>query len=127
MKALNLLVACLLCVCLTLAFRWPSSPVPDPGDRTRDITDVASHVLPVIAKLQAENYRKASSQLRSGELKNDGDSGEALARWNKAAIDAAYKPLDEALQSSLGDGKWTSAKAAEIYDQLATGLERSAK
>lgn len=127
MKPINVLLLCIMSACLTMAFRWPSTPKPDAGDRTQDLSDVASRVMPTIAKLQAENYRDVAKQLRSGQLKNDGDSGESLAKRNKAAIDAAFKPLDELLQAALGDGKWTSAKAAETYEELATGLERSAR
>lgn len=116
----------LLCVLLLIAAgvlaRWDRGP-----DGLSGVAGTAAAVPRVIAELQAGHYVEVAEQLRAGTIAGDIDSGNWLRERNKAAIDAAYKPLDELLQQTLGDGKWTDQLGAKFYEQIANGLRSAAE
>lgn len=100
-----------------------TAPKPDAPDP--DATAAIAQQIPgIVAKLQAQNYADVAKQLRDGTLKTDLDSGEWLSKRNKAALDVAFKPLDEHLQAQLGDGKFTPDKAAATYEAISKGLQK---
>lgn len=103
------------------------TPKPGPLDpvNPKDSAAIAQKVPGEIAALQAENYAATAQQLRDGKLKGETAAAEFLVKRNKAAIDAAYKPLDEHLQSVLGDDKYSDAKAAEVYEAIGQGFQKA--
>lgn len=117
----NLLMIAVITFCaIRLQGTAPKPDAPDP-----DATAAIAQKIPGdIAKLQAQNYADVAKQLRDGTLKTDIDSGEWLVKRNKAAIDVAFKSLDEHLQAQLGDGKFTADKAAATYEAISKGLQK---
>ncbi|MBK8583848.1 MAG: hypothetical protein IPL86_19165 [Flavobacteriales bacterium] len=118
----NLLcITCMICGCIMLGNPKP----PDDTPSVASIGDTAAAVPRVIAALQADNYADVAAQIRDKKLVGEIAAGEALAARNKAAIDAAYKPLDEALQATLGDGKYTDELAAATYAAIGDALKKA--
>lgn len=117
----NILMIAVITFCaLSLQGTAPKPDAPDP-----DATAAIAQKIPGdIAKLQAQNYADVAKQLRAGTLKTDLDSGEVLEKRNKAALDVAFKSLDEHLQAQLGDGKFTPDKAAATYEAISKGLQK---
>lgn len=117
----------LLLIAAAIASRW--LPIHEGSDdKARSAAEQAAADVPrLIATLQAEHYASVAAQLRDGTLSGDVESGNWLRERNKAAIDAAYLPLDTLLQESLGEGRWTNESAAEIYEAVGRGLLSAAE
>lgn len=120
-QTLNLLMIVVIIFCAARL----TDPAPKPDAPDPDATATIAQQIPgSIAKLQAQNYADVAKQLRAGTLKTDLDSGEWLVKRNKAALDVAFKSLDEHLQARIGDGKFTPDKAAATYEAISKGLQK---
>lgn len=119
----------LLIAGIVLAFMFLQGTTPKPGPvdpvDPKTTAAIAQKIPGTIAALQAENYAAVAKQLRAGTLKDETAAAEFLIKRNKAAIDAAYKPLDEHLEKVLGDGRFTIDIAAKTYQSIGEGLQKA--
>lgn len=116
-----LMIGLILFALMSLQVKTPKTDDLDP----RDAAAIAHKVPGTIAALQAEVYADCVRQLRDGTLKTETAAAEFLSKQNKAAISAAFRPLDEHLQSVLGEGKWTAETAAKTYEAIGQGLQKA--
>lgn len=119
----NLIVIALAAVVLWLMYDRTKAPdLPHPNPVPVVAVNPAAAMPGTLAALQAENYARAAARLRAG----DGVVvvNEELLGLNKAAIDAAYLPLDEYFEATLQEADATTT--ATVYEATAKELRRAA-
>ena len=75
-------------------------------------------------RLLGDQFLEAGKKVESGEITTDREAHNFLSERNKAAREAAFKSVDEYMQSRIGDGKWDRTVSAKVYREIGEALQK---
>ena len=117
-STISILAIFLICGCV-----GPYAPPPDDPPEVVDSHPGQTAALATVDYSQrlAAVFEGVAEQLEAGRIITAAEANQKLAVGNKAAREAAFAPVNEAVQKQIGDERWNAAAAAKLFRQIAQG------